>query len=916
MSIKSFLRSFAAGIIAPELFGRLDLAKFQTGLAKCLNFWVLPHGPVQNRPGFQFVREVRFGDNKVKLLPFTYSTDQTMIVEMGASYFRFHTNGGTLFGGDVVTNGAFATDAAGWTLSSGAFWAGSYEGSAGLPGVGGKIAQSITVTSSLSYRVTVLFEGSSDILVLVTDGMVPVAPAVTMTGGYGILDFVAPSPALTLEISALSAGVAYVKEVSVTSTTPYTIGNSYTEADVFDIHYVQSSDVMTQVHPNYRPMELRRLGAASWSHNPAVFTPSISAPASSAGTPAPVTHLYKVAIVRNSYVDGVPVVEETLPSPVASGSNDLTIVGSYNLLSWASAIMATGYAVYKLIDGAYYYLGMAAGASFIDDSSKTVNKSRTPVTSGSSGLTSVTVSVIASGGAVTAVPTGTGSVTYSYVVTSISDTEESYPTNAASCTNNLATAGNVNTIEWAAVAGISRHNIYKLSNGLYGYIGQASGTSFVDNNITPDISVTPPQEAAPFEAAGDYPGAVGYFDQRRCFAGTDNRPQNFWATRSATESNLSYSIPTRDDDAIAMRVGSRENNRIRHIINLDVLLLLTSGGEWKIAPQNSDVLTPTTAAPKQISAEGAANVQPVVTSKSVLYVQESAERIFEMRYQWEAQDFTPRDLSIMAPHLFEGYEIVDMAYAKTPNKTIWAVRSDGVLLGLTYLPEHEVAGWHEHRTTNGAFESVAVVKEGNEHVVYVVVRREIDGTTKRYIERMHTRRVTTQASAFFVDCGLTYEGDPATTITGLDHLEGEEVAILADGAEHPRQYVVGGQITLEAPASVVHVGLPITADAETLPLSLEMQAFGQGVQKNVNNLALRVNESAGVLIGPTFDAADMVSTEVRTTEPYDSPPALVTGVVDVTTACVWEDDAKVCIRHTSPKPVTILSMVADVTVGG
>ena len=318
----------------------------------------------------------------------------------------------------------------------------------------------------------------------------------------------------------------------------------------------------------------------------------------------------------------------------------------------------------------------------------------------------------------------------------------------------LTVTGNYVNVTPTAVTGAVRYNVYKLSNGLYGYIGQTDGSAFKDNNVTADVSQTPPESNAPFTGANNYPGAVGYHEQRRCFGATNTKTQNFWATRSATENNLSYSIPSRDDDAIAFRIAAREVNRIRHIVSVDQLILLTSGGEWKIAPQNSDILTPTSAAPKQIASEGASNVQPILAANAVLYVQESGSRMRELKYKWEANGYDVRDVSIMAPHLFDAYTITEMAYAKTPNKTIWAVRSDGTLLGLTYLPEHEVLGWHEHSTgASGLFESVACVKEGNEHALYAVVQRTINSRTVRYVERLHTRQIPTAADSFFVDAG-------------------------------------------------------------------------------------------------------------------------------------------------------------------
>lgn len=761
MNIKTLSRSFAAGVIGPELHARLDLAKYQTGLAKCLNFWVLPHGPVQNRPGFEYVLEVKDSAKATRIVPFAYSTEQTFVLEFGDQYVRFHTQGATLLESGLTITGISKANPGVLTYTGTDPANGDWmylSGIGGMTELNGRYVKVANVNAGANTFELTDIHGGGNI----------------NTTGY-----------TTYTSSGTTARV-------------YEVATPFLEAHLFDLHFVQSADVLTITHPSYAPRELRRLGATNWQLATISFAPTLTAPAA--------------------------------PTVTASGG----------------------------------------GAE--------VNKYKTTA------LAAETL-------------------------------EESLPSSETSVTGAaLSTAGAYNTITPAAVSGAVRYNVYKLSTGgLYGYIGQTDGTAFKDANITADVSQTPPEANAPFTGADNYPGAVGYHEQRRCFGGTNNKPQNFWATRSATENNLSYSIPTRDDDAIAFRIAAREVNRIRHIVSLDQLLLLTSGGEWKIAPQNSDVLTPASAAPKQIGAEGANNVQPAVAANAVIYVQESGSRLREMKYNWESNGYRVSDISIMAPHLFDGYSIVDLAYAKTPNKLIWCVRSDGTLLGLTYLPEHDVLGWHEH-DTDGLFESVACVKEGREHALYTVVKRTINGRTVRYVERLHTRQFATQADAFFVDAGLTYDSTATSTISGLWHLEGEEVAVLADGGEHPRVTVANGAITLEGEAETVHIGLPITADVQTLPLAFETQALGQGVLKNVNEVSIRVEESSGYQIGPRF--TELVDTTMRSDEDYGTAPALVTGVEVVTIMPEWGDDAQVCVRQEAPLPVTILSMVLDVAVGG
>lgn len=760
MAVKTLTRSFAGGEITPEMFGRLDLSKFQTGLAKCLNFVVLPHGPVQNRAGFAYVLEVKSSAKKTRIIPFSFNTEQTFIIELGEQYVRFHTNGGTLLeaGKNVVSvtkanPGVMEITAHGYNNGDWLY----------LSGLGGM--------TELNGRYVKVANKTTD-----TFELTDLAGNNINTTGFG-----------TFTSGGTAARV-------------YEVATPYLEADLFDIHFVQSADVLTLVHPSHAPRELRRLSATNWQLSTISFAPTIAAP------------------------------------------------------------------------------------------------------------TGVTATATA----------GSGSIAYEYVVTSVASDglEESLKSSSSSCNNDLTGAGAKNTVTWTNASGAVRYNVYRKLNGLYGYVGQAAdgSTGFVDDNITPDVSNTPPEANNPFSGADNYPSAVGYFEQRRCFAGTNNKPQNFWATRSATESNLSYSIPTRDDDAISFRLAAREANRIRHVVPLSELLLLTSGGEVVVKAQNSDILTPTSAAPKFNSFEGANNVQPVVTGSAVLYAQDSGGRVRELRYQWDQSGYKSDDISVLAPHLFDDYTLVDMAFTKAPVKVCWAVRSDGKLLGLTYTPEHQVAAWHQH-DTDGTFESVAAVKEGTRTVLYAVIKRNINNRDVRYIERQASRSFAAQEDAFFVDAGATYDGAATMSITGLHHLEGETVSILADGAVHPRKTVSGGAITLDQAASVVQVGLPITADLQTLPPSIEAaQAYGQGAKFNVNQVFMRVYESSGIFAGPAFDR--LTEYKQRTDEPYGSPPRLISGSIDHMIEGDWNTDGQVCVRQSDPLPLTLLSLVSEIAVGG
>lgn len=727
MATRDFHASFSGGELSPEMVGMIGDSKYRSGLERARNFICKPTGPAENRAGTEFVREVKTSSKRTRLIPFTYSTTQTMVIEIGEGYFRFHTQGATLLAGSPA----------------------AYNNATGY--VKGDL-----VTHS----------GTRYYCIAATTGNTP--------------------PNATYWYALPASGV-------------YEIPNPYVEAHLFDIHYVQSADVLTLVHPSYAPRELRRVGATNWQLSTISFAAPIAAP----------------------------------------------------------------------------------GAPTVTCSGHTADK-----------------------------------YDYVYVVTAIAadGVSESVASSSGTDAGNLLETGGIATIAWSSVSGASRYNVYKQQGGLYGYIGQTTGTSIIDDNISPDLSKTPPIYETVFNSSDNYPAAVSYIEQRRAFGGTNNALQTFWLTRSGTESDMSYGLPVRDDDRIKYRIAAREANTIRHIVPLSEPLILTSSAEWRIAALDSEALTPSSVFPKTQSYVGASNVQPVIVNNTLIYGAARGGHVRELAYNWQAGGFSTGDLCLRAAHLFDNLEIVDMAYGKAPIPIVWFVSSNGYLLSLTYVPEQQIGAWSWHDTTVGEFESCAVVAEGNEDRLYVVVKREIDGADVRYVERLASRQFVDQEYAFFVDCGLTYDSTATDTISGLDHLEGEEVSILADGAVHPRRTVTGGEITLDVEASVVQIGLPIEADFQTLPLAQQIDAaYGQGRTKNVNRVYLRVYRSSGIFVGP--DADNLTEAKIRTTEPYGSPPALQSREIEVDVMPSWTDSGQVFVRQSDPLPVTIVSLTAEVELG-
>ena len=537
-------------------------------------------------------------------------------------------------------------------------------------------------------------------------------------------------------------------------------------------------------------------------------------------------------------------------------------------------------------------------------------------------LTTITFGPTVSAPAITAgsfTGSGTAEDRY-YKATSIADDtlEESLPSGAytqAAVTDATWNDGEYVTISGTAPAGVSKVNIYKDANGIYGFIGQAQVTtgtwSFRDIKINPDTLDSPQETRTPFNGATKYPQCSTYYEQRTVYGGSLARPQGFDMSQSGQYKNFNVSTPLKADDAISRNIAAKQVNEIRHFVPLQDLLVLTSGGVWKVfAGGQSDVVTPTSINVRLQSSIGVSHVPPIVVGDMVLMVQEKGSIVRDLGYQFAQNTYKGDDLSVFSEHLFQGREIKEWAYAAVPYSIVWAVLDNGQIATLTYLREQELVAW-THQVTDGEYESVAVVSEGNEDAVYVIVKRTIDGATRRFVERFASRLVTAPEDAFFVHCGLTYDGAPADMISGLDHLEGETVAILADGNVLPQQVVTDGMVTLPVEASKVHVGLPYVSELETLPIG-DTQG-GVARRKKTVKVRARVERSRGMWVGPERDVDNdnpINMTEMKRDPLWSSD--LKTEEIEVLTVPETSEGATVIIQQRDPLPLSILAVIAEV----
>ena len=417
-----------------------------------------------------------------------------------------------------------------------------------------------------------------------------------------------------------------------------------------------------------------------------------------------------------------------------------------------------------------------------------------------------------------------------------------------------------------------------------------------------------------------YPSCVTFFEQRLVFAGSNDNPQTLWFSKSADLEN--FTTGSNDTDAMVYTIASNKVNAIRYITAQRSLILGTVGGEFVVsASGTTQPITPTNVQIQRQSSYGAANIDAVQIENVTMFVQRAKRKIRELVYNLNIDQYQAQDMTLLAEHITEG-GITEMAYQQEPDSVLWCVRSDGTLLGFTYARAEEVVGWHRHviggafSSGNAVVESVASIPtDANEDELYVIVKRTINGTTRRYVEYLTLFDYgTDQTDAFYVDSGLTYSGSAATVITGLDHLEGQSVTILADGSTHPNKTVSGGAITLERSSTKVHVGLGYTSLLQTMRVEAKgEEATSQSKTKRINEVTLRLHESVGVEVGSSL--SDMERIPFRSSAAaMSSAVPLFTGDKQVEFRDDFNTDGFVYVRQTQPLPLTVISIYPMITV--
>ena len=746
----------------------------------------------------------------------------------------------------------------------------------------------------------------------------------------------------TVQTYALEFGDGYMRvfkdggQVLTSANAIYELATPYAAADLFDLKYTQSADVMTICHPSYAPRELRRYAHDNWQ--------------------------IAEVVTKNGPFEDINVTDTTtVYASAETGSVTLTA---------SAAIFGTEQV------GKLFYLEQPAVDSVpVWETSKT-----------------------------TAVNDVRRADSNYYRANTAGKTGTLRPSHTEGMSwDGWGGSGDDDTgIQWEYLhSGFSTLRITAVAaNGL---TATATALSRIPSNVIGSTKASYKWARYAWNSVNGYPGTVVYYQQRLFFAASSSYPQTIWGSRSGDYKDFGKNNPIQDDDRIIYTYAGRQVNEIRHLIDVGSLVALTSGGQFQINGDQNKVLTPSSFSFSSQGSDGASKTPPITVSNIALFIQEKGSVVRDLAYSFDVDGYQGSDLTILANHLFNGYQITDWAFTTVPYSAAWCVRNDGLLLCLTYLRDQQVFAWAP-QPMDGAVESTCSISEGTEDSVYMLIRRTVNGQIKRYVERLSTRSFATDVDAFFVDSGLSYDGrntnatrtvtvsggtgdwdyQQAMTLTisgasyfvstdvgaaihlpysedgedktlhmkitnftsgnsvtvqsnrnvpisfrnvatsnwnmarmtfgGLSHLEGKTVNILSDANVEPVKTVSGGFVTLQNPGAVVHIGLPIIAEFETLDVNISQQETILDKKKLIDTVSLIVNKSRGILAGQRNGR--LYQYAQREFEFYDNPVNNATAVVQIPIESTWDKNGRFYVKQSDPLPLSVLAVIPRISVGG
>lgn len=699
MAVPVTQSAFTTGEISPGLYGRFDLPRFHVAATTLRNMFPSYRGGAYSRAGTRFVGYSKQTGtlNPPRLMPFQFSITQGLVLEFGDLYMR------------VVANGAFVT-----------------EGPIAITAATRANPCVVSVANTWSVGDWVFISGVA--------GM-------TQLNGQ------------TYVISARTAGTITLKDVfgnTINSTAfglytgggtaarLFTLATPYAVADLAWLKYTQSANLMSLccVNPvtgvEYAPRDLQRLTDSNWTLTIVDPSPTITSPGGLTGTASAVgtvNYQYKVTAVG---ADG----SESTPTSFAQILNAVNVASTAGTITigWAPVAGAIGYNIYKATPAvsvampsgvAFGFAGEASGTGFID-SNIVADFTQVP-------------------------PTHYNPFARGQILRAVLDSSGAGYTNATVTINSATGSSGVLLADISTGGG----------GGLNSIIIIAPGENYLPGDT---ITITGNGTGATGHLvlgalSGTYPAVPAYFQQRRVYASTLNNPDTYFMSEPGSYTNFDSRIPTISSDAIIGTPWGVHVDGIQFMLNMPAgLLVMTGASAWLLAGAGSFATNVSPISPSsqnavsQVFSGCSPTVPPIRINYDTVYVTSKGSLYYALPYQLYSLA-EPIDLTANSTHLFTALTINSHTWAEQPSKILWSVRSDGVLLSMTYLKSEQVSGWARHDTA-GLFQSVCSVTELPVDAVYFAVYR-VAGNGAFMIERMDDRLWRTAEDAWCVDAGLS-----------------------------------------------------------------------------------------------------------------------------------------------------------------
>lgn len=778
MALAMLKPSFAAGEISPSLFGRMDVPKVGSGCSVLRNAFVSYRGGAASRAGLELACQAKqpASANSIppRIIRFQFSITQSYMLEFGDGYMRVIANGG------AVTDEPMAISA-----------------------ISNAFPAAVTVPGHDFVLNDWIFLANVDSMPLLN------GRTCIVTGVAGDVVFVQDTFGLPIDTRIQPP----FTDAGATAARIFEVAAPYQAVDLPFLKVVQSADVMSLccVNPDtgkeYDPVDLKRLASNNWVFEPLSFASKIAAPAACSGSASvagTTNYAYCVTAIDEKTGD------ESVASPVAFITNSANIgatAGSHTI-TWDPVEGASEYYVYQAppaynaavpYGSSFGFLGRAFGNQFVNNNI-TSDMSKTPP---------IHLNPFARGEIIAVKMTNGGS---GYV--------------QASTTLDITSAAGAGFVGYPIVVSGAIVAVYIQNNGEGYKDGDTITFGGVGSGATGKLEVGPQK--------GTAPAVVNYFQQRRVYGSTLNNPDTLFFSQPGSYQNFDSATPPIDSDSITTTPWGTQVNGVQWLQPAPGGLLVATGLDaWQMAGSGgagSAIAPGSQSATAQESNGFSRVIKPIKIGSDILYVGSLNSQVYDMEYNFWNNIYSGTDISVMSTHLFENYGIKSWAFAKQPSKVVWATRSDGKFLSLTFLKKEELSAWGRH-DTNGLVVGNECATETTLDAAYFVVKRYIRGVGKwvYFIERMDNRTWIGAEDPFCVDCGLRlYQPTPDATLSpasaeGTGAIAGGYILSGGVGYTAPSAKIVdptgegsGGSVTLTATGGVI-TGFAYTPGADYSP---------------------------------------------------------------------------------------------------